>query len=271
MNHLLIIEDEPVIRGALRRLLERHGHQVSEAESIEAAQAVGGLNDYNLIITDLRLPGKPGNAVLKLAPDVPVIIMTSFATVTSAVDAMKSGAADYIAKPFDHDEMVMLVQKVLKEKQKERRAAALQVDVDQAYPVAGMIGKSAAMSEVCNRIHKVAPTEATVLITGESGTGKELVARALHKHSARADAAFIAFNCAAVPEQSVEAELFGQHQANRFRPGLMQSAEGGTLFLDEIGELPTAAQARLLRVLQGGAHDNSNDTHANVRILAATH
>lgn len=271
MNHLLIIEDEPVIRSALRRLLERHGHQVSEAESIEAAQATGGLNDYNLIITDLRLPGQPGNTVLKLAPDVPVIIMTSFATVTSAVEAMKSGAADYIAKPFDHDELVMLVQKVLKEKQNERRAAALQVDVDQTYPVAGMIGKSATMSDVCNRIHKVAPTEATVLITGESGTGKELVARALHKHSTRADAAFIAFNCAAVPEQSVEAELFGQHQAERFRPGLIQSAEGGTLFLDEIGELPTAAQARLLRVLQGDTHETASDPQANVRILAATH
>ena len=272
MHHLLIIEDEPVIRGALRRLLERHGHQVSEAESVEAAQAMGRLGDYNLIITDLRLPGQPGNAVLKMAPDVPVIIMTSYASVTSAVEAMKSGAADYIAKPFDHDELVMLVDKVLREKQKERRAAALQTDVDQAYPVAGMIGKSAAMSEVCSRIHKVAPTDATALIIGESGTGKELVARALHKYSRRSDAPFIAFNCAAVPERSIEAELFGQHQSDRFRPGLMQTAEGGTLFLDEIGELPTAAQARLLRVLQGGDHDGDHGGGSpNVRVLAATH
>ena len=272
MHQLLIIEDEPVIRGALRRLLERHGHQVSEAESIEAAQAAGSLQDFNLIITDLRLPGEPGNAVLELAPDVPVIIMTSYASVTSAVEAMKSGAADYIAKPFDHDELVMLVDKVLREKQKERRTAALQTDVDQAYPVAGMIGKSRAMSEVCSRIHKVAPTEATVLIIGESGTGKELVARALHKHSRRCDAPFVAFNCAAVPERSIEAELFGQNQPDRFRPGLMQSAEGGTLFLDEIGELPMAAQARLLRVLQGGEHDGDRGGNApNVRVLAATH
>ncbi|MDJ0739490.1 MAG: sigma-54 dependent transcriptional regulator [Gammaproteobacteria bacterium] len=274
MNHLLIIEDEAVIRGALRRLLERHGHQVSEAESVEAAQDLGRLNDYNLIITDLRLPGRPGSSVLDIAPEVPVIIMTSYATVTSAVEAMKNGAADYIAKPFDHDEMVMLVDKVLRQQQKERRTAALQTDVDQAYPVAGMVGKSAAMSEVCNRIHKVAPTEATVLITGESGTGKELVARALHKHSLRADAPFIAFNCAAVPEQSIEAELFGQNHQDRFRPGLIQSAEGGTLFLDEIGELPMAAQARLLRVLQGVSHDGDqagDDPQPNVRILAATH
>ncbi len=273
MNRLLIIEDEPVIRSALRRLLERHGHQVSEAESVESAQAAGRLEDYQLIITDLRLPGRQGNDVLKLAPDVPVIIMTSFATVTSAVEAMKSGAADYIAKPFDHDELVMLVEKVLNEKRKERRAAALQTDVDQAYPVAGMVGKSVAMSEVCARIHRVAPTEATVLITGESGTGKELVARALHKHSRRCDAPFVAFNCAAVPERSIEVELFGQNQPDRYHPGLIQSAEGGTLFLDEIGELPLAAQARLLRVLQGGEHGgDSNDPNLpNVRILAATH
>jgi DNA-binding NtrC family response regulator len=273
MNHLLIIEDEPVIRGALRRLLERHGHQVSEAESVEEALAEGSLDKFNLIITDLRLPGRPGSAVLELAAGVPVIIMTSYATVTSAVEAMKSGAADYIAKPFDHDEMVMLVGKVLHEKQKERRAAALQTDVDQAFPVAGMIGRSAAMSEVCSRIHKVAPTEATVLITGESGTGKELVARALHRHSRRSDAPFVAFNCAAVPDQAIEAELFGQNHPNRFRPGLMQSAEGGTLFLDEIGELPLAAQARLLRILQGSEHSGpgTSGSDPNVRILAATH
>ena len=273
MNHLLIIEDEPVIRVALRRLLERHGYQVSEAESVEAAESAGSLDEFNLIITDLRLPGRPGNAVMKLAPDVPVIIMTSYASVTSAVEAMKGGAADYISKPFDHDELVMLVDKVLREKQKERRTAALQSDVDQAFPVTGMIGKSAPMAEVCNRIQKVAPTEATVLIVGESGTGKELVARALHKHSKRCDAPFVAFNCAAVPEQSIEAELFGQNQSDHFRPGLIQNAEGGTLFLDEIGELPTAAQARLLRVLQGGEHapGEAGDATPDVRVLAATH
>ena len=272
MNRLLIIEDEAVIRGALRRLLERHGHQVDEAGSVEQARAGGKLDDYQLIIADLRLPGRAGDSVLELAPGVPVIIMTSYASVSSAVEAMKNGAADYIAKPFDHDELVLLVERILREKQKERRAAALQTDVDLAFPVAGLVGKSAAMSEVCSRIHKVAPTEATVLITGESGSGKELVARALHRHSRRADAPFVAFNCAALPEHSIEAELFGQDQAERFRPGLIQKAEGGTLFLDEIGELPLPAQARLLRVLQGGTHDGEAPGAApDVRILAATH
>jgi DNA-binding NtrC family response regulator len=272
MNRLLIIEDEAVIRGALRRLLERHGHQVDEAGSVEQARAAGQLCDYQLIIADLRLPGQAGDSVLKLAPEVPVIIMTSYASVSSAVEAMKNGAADYIAKPFDHDELVLLVERILREKQKERRAAALQTDVDLAFPVAGLVGKSAAMSEVCSRIHKVAPTEATVLITGESGSGKELVARALHRHSRRADAPFVAFNCAALPEHAIEAELFGLDQAERFRPGLIQKAEGGTLFLDEIGELPLPAQARLLRVLQGGTHDGEAQGAApDVRILAATH
>ncbi len=271
MHHLLIIEDEEVIRIALQRLLERHGHQVSVAESVEAAEAASDLTDYQLIITDLRLPGKPGTAILDLAADVPVVIMTSYASVSSAVEAMKCGAADYIAKPFDHDELVMMVDRILREKQKERRTAALQTDVDQAYPVEGMVGRSAAMNEVSARIRKVAPTEATVLIVGESGTGKELAARALHKYSSRSEAAFVAFNCAAIPEQAIEAELFGQNHPDEARPGLMQAAEGGTLFLDEIGELPMQAQARLLRMLQGSAADAESGGTTDVRIVAATH
>ena len=271
MHHLLIIEDEEVIRIALQRLLERHGHQVSVAESVEAAEAASDLTDYQLIITDLRLPGKPGTAILDLAADVPVVIMTSYASVSSAVEAMKCGAADYIAKPFDHDELVMMVDRILREKQKERRTAALQTDVDQAYPVEGMVGRSAAMNEVSARIRKVAPTEATVLIVDESGTGKELAARALHKYSSRSEAAFVAFNCAAIPEQAIEAELFGQNHPDEARPGLMQAAEGGTLFLDEIGELPMQAQARLLRMLQGGAADAESGGTTDVRIVAATH
>lgn len=272
MSRLLIVEDEPIIRTALRRLLERHDHTVSEAESIEDARTHDDLGDYNLIITDLRLPGAPGTDILRLAPGVPVIIMTSHASVTSAVEAMKLGAADYIAKPFDHDELVMLVAKVLRDNRQERRTAALQIDVERTFPVAGMIGKSDGMREVCNRIHKVAPTDATVLIIGESGTGKELVARALHKNSRRNDAPFIAYNCAAVPENAIEAELFGQDHSERFRPGLIQNAEGGTLFLDEVGEMPPTAQARLLRVLQRkDVDDHGAARQADVRIIAATH
>ena len=262
MNHLLIIEDETVIRSALRRLLERHGYRVDEAGSLEEVQDAAS---YDLIISDLRLPGRPGTEVMRMAPDVPVIIMTSYASVSSAVEAMKLGATDYIAKPFDHDELILLVQKVLANSLQQRRADALQNDVDQTYPVAGMIGRSEPMQAVCERIRKVAPTEATVLILGESGTGKELVARALHKNSQRADAPFIAFNCAAVPEQAIESELFGSGPHD----GLIHNADGGTLFLDEVGELPSTAQGRLLRLLQ---HDEQHDgSVARVRIIAATH
>ena len=258
MSRILIIEDEAVIRSAVRRFLERHDFQVDEAESIEQVEQFNG---YELILSDLRLPGKPGTEVIGLAPDTPVIIMTSYASVSSAVEAMKLGAADYIAKPFDHEELLLVIRKVLDSRLQQRRAQALQSDVDQAFPVDGMIGRSEAMHEVCERIAKIAPTEATVLILGESGTGKELVARALHRQSQRAQAPFIAFNCAAVPDQAIENELFGQGE----QAGLIHDAEGGTLFLDEVGELPPPAQARLLRVLQ---HEGGKPP---VRIIAATH
>jgi len=262
MNHILIIEDESVIRSALRRLLERHDYRVSEAASVEEAESLGS---YDLILTDLRLPGKPGTEVIHMAGDVPVIIMTSYASVSSAVEAMKLGAVDYLAKPFDHDELLLMVKKTLGNRLQQRRTQALQSDVDQTFPVDGMIGRSQAMRAVCERIHKIAPTDATVLILGESGTGKELVARALHKQSHRADAPFIAFNCAAVPEQAIETELFG----NVPHEGLFHAADGGTLFLDEIGELPSPVQGRLLRLLQ---QDNPSDTsQPDARVIAASH
>ena len=275
MSRILIIEDEEIIRSALRRLLERHGHGVSEADSVEAARAAG-LEGFHLIISDLRLPGEPGTAIIASAGGTPVIIMTSYASVPSAVEAMKLGAVDYIAKPFDHDELLMLVERVLRRGKSERQRVALKSDVEQTYPVAGMVGKCGAMREVCGRIEKVAPTDATVLILGESGTGKELVARALHEKSGRRDAPFVAFNCAAVPEHLIEAELFGYDQGGeRRRPGLMEQADGGTLFLDEVGELPLPAQARLLRLLQGSEHREGGGPHhhksLDVRIIAATH
>ncbi|MEJ2576879.1 MAG: sigma-54 dependent transcriptional regulator [Gammaproteobacteria bacterium] len=262
------------MRTALRRLLERHGHRVAEAASVEDARTLEPAQ-FHLILSDLRLPGAEGTAVIEHADGVPVIIMTSYASVPSAVDAMKLGAIDYIAKPFDHDELVMLVERVLRQGRRERRSEALKSDLEQVYPVGGMVGKCAAMREVCSRIEKVAPTDATVLILGESGTGKELVARALHEKSARHEAPFVAFNCAAVPEHLIEAELFGYDQGTeRSRIGLMEKADGGTLFLDEVGELPVAAQARLLRVLQSGEHREAGADPSrplDVRIIAATH
>ncbi len=275
MDRILIIEDEEVIRQAVKRLLERHSYSVEVAESLEDAEAHYDLNGFKLIITDVRLPGAPGTDILNKVRDVPVLIMTSYASVRSAVEAMKQGAVDYISKPFDHDELILLVARTLDQAKRQRQQEVLKSDLEQSYPVRGMIGNCPAMNEVRSRIEKVAPTDATVLILGESGTGKELVARALHERSRRNNAPFVVFNCAAVPEHQIEAELFGYTQeAKGNEPGLLHKAAGGTLFLDEVGELPPVAQARLLRLLQSSSHDDESETFSgvvDVRIIAATH
>jgi DNA-binding NtrC family response regulator len=279
MQRILIVEDESVIRGALRRLLERNGYEVAEAESVEQAEAEQQLHDFHLLLTDVRLPGAPGTDLIERANGVPVILMTSYASVRSAVDAMKAGAVDYIAKPFDHDELLLLVQRVLEQHRRELAQAALQSEVNSNYPVDGMVGHCPAMREICDRLGKVAPTDATVLVLGESGTGKELAARAIHARSSRHDGPFITVNCAAIPETLIESELFGHEKgafsgADSVRTGLVESAEGGTLFLDEVGELPINAQARLLRVLQDGEVrrvGSEQSRRVDVRVVAATH
>ncbi len=278
MADLLLIEDEAVIRKALHRLLSRHDYGVYQAESLEQAQAEWSLDAFDLILADMRLPGQAGTETIALT-ETPVIIMTSYASVQSAVEAMRRGAVDYIAKPFDHDELLLLVERALKDGQLQRQNAALKAHVERDYPVSGIVGNCEAMQHVFTRIHKVAPTDASVLILGESGTGKELVARALHEQSSRAEGPLVAVNCAAIPESLIEAELFG-HEKGAFtgavgaRAGLVESADGGTLFLDEIGELPQQAQGRLLRVLQEGEIRRVGSTHArrvNIRLIAATH
>jgi DNA-binding NtrC family response regulator len=192
---------------------------------------------------------------------------------------MKQGAVDYLAKPFDHDELVLLVERTLRTADLERQNAALKSQVEAHYPVGGMIGESPAMQAVFDRLRRVAPTNATVLVLGESGTGKELAARAIHDGSPRQEGPFITVNCAAIPAGLIESELFGHEKgaftgADRQHRGLVEAAEGGTLFLDEIGELPAEAQARLLRVLQAGEVRRVGATgarHVDVRLVAATH
>jgi two-component system response regulator HydG len=278
MSKILIVEDETIIRTALRKLLERNQYEVDEAPSVKEATTRYQIKDYDLIISDLRLPGAPGTDLIKLAGDIPVLIMTSYASLRSAVDSMRMGAVDYIAKPFDHDEMVTAVKRVIgKAKAGNRGNGAPQQTASHA--IAGMIGSSDVMHDLYNRIHKVAPTAATVLIHGETGTGKELVARALHEESQRRDHLMISVNCAAIPETLIESELFG-HEKGAFtgaastREGLVAAADGGTLFLDEIGELPLEAQARLLRVLQEGEVrplGSVESRKVDVRLIAATH
>lgn len=289
MQHILIVEDEPIIRSALRRLLERNQYQISEAGSVQEAQERYNIHSFDLIISDLRLPGAPGTEMIKLADPKPVLIMTSYASLRSAVDSMRLGAIDYIAKPFDHDEMLQTVARIIHDHQllaaQSESATEPQdaVDVDVAESVdnsdIGIIGSSPAMRALYSKIRKVAPTDSNVLIQGESGTGKELVARALHNLSKRAKAPMISVNCAAIPETLIESELFG-HEKGAFtgavsaRTGLVEAADGGTLFLDEIGELPLEAQARLLRVLQEGEIRRVGSVQSqkvDVRLVAATH
>ncbi len=285
MSHILIVEDETIIRSALRRLLERNQYEVSEAGSVQEAQERFSIPGFDLIVSDLRLPGAPGTELIKLAEGTPVLIMTSYASLRSAVDSMKMGAVDYIAKPFDHDEMLQTVARILHDRQERASAtAAAPSPATTSTPASaqgdiGIIGHCPPMQDLFGKIRKVAPTDSNVLIQGESGTGKELVARALHNLSHRAKAPMISVNCAAIPETLIESELFGHEKgaftgASAGRAGLVEAADGGTLFLDEIGELPLEAQARLLRVLQEGEIRRVGSVQSqkvDVRLIAATH
>ncbi|NER60199.1 sigma-54-dependent Fis family transcriptional regulator [Pseudomonas sp. MAFF212428] len=289
MPHILIVEDETIIRSALRRLLERNQYQVSEAGSVQEAQERFSIATFDLIVSDLRLPGAPGTELIKLGQGTPVLIMTSYASLRSAVDSMKMGAVDYIAKPFDHDEMLQAVARILRDRQSApavplersngKTAPADKPGASNANGEIGIIGSCPPMQDLYSKIRKVAPTDSNVLIQGESGTGKELVARALHNLSRRAKAPMISVNCAAIPESLIESELFGHEKgaftgASAGRAGLVEAADGGTLFLDEIGELPLEAQARLLRVLQEGEIRRVGSVQSqkvDVRLIAATH
>ncbi|WP_461517062.1 sigma-54-dependent transcriptional regulator [Porticoccus sp.] len=273
MDSILIVEDEDSIRSSLKKLLNGQHFSTSEARSIQDALDQFELSDFSLIISDLRLPGAPGTDLIQLAGDVPVLIMTSYASLKSAVETMRMGAVDYIPKPFDPKELLDAVHRILENTKPARPMKAPDLSGR------GMIGSSQAMKAVYNIIQKVAKTDATVLIHGETGTGKELAASAIHNESPRARKQLICVNCAAIPETLIEAELFG-HEKGAFtgatdaRKGLVAAADGGTLFLDEVGELPLEAQARLLRVLQekevrpiGSVKSRKVD----VRLVAATH
>ena len=274
-NHILVVEDEAVIRSSLRRLLERHEYKVSEAGSVQEALDNFDINSFDVVLSDLRLPGAPGTDLIK-ATTRPVLIMTSYSSIRSAIDSMKLGAVDYIAKPFEHSELLESVAKVLRD-----HAGGIELATADEFepPVHGMVGSCPQMMELFRRIRKVALTNSTVLINGESGTGKELVAKAIHKLSSRCDNEMISVNCAAIPENLIESELFGHEKgaftgATSTRTGLVEAAHGSTLFLDEIGELPLEAQARLLRVLQESEIRKVGSVQSkkvDVRLVVATH
>ena len=277
MNQVLVVEDEVVIRGALKRLLERHKYQVSEAGTVKESLEKYDLDKFDVVISDLRLPGAPGTDIIK-ATKTPVLIMTSYSSIRSAIDSMKMGAVDYIAKPFEHNEIIETLSRIIREQTTLDKEEKIDSEEPQP-PVHGMIGSCPQMMELFRRIRKVAQTNSTVLINGESGTGKELVARAIHNLSDRKDQEMISVNCAAIPENLIESELFG-HEKGAFtgaiatRTGLVEAANRSTLFLDEIGELPLEAQARLLRVLQESEIRKVGSVQSkkvDVRLVVATH
>ena len=281
MSTILVVEDESVIRVALRRLLERHDYEVSEASSVQEAEQNHDLASFDLVISDLRLPGAPGTDLIQKAGEAPVLIMTSYASLRSAVDSMRMGAVDYIAKPFDHGDMVSAVQRIIADHPTDHavKIGAVQESAKPAANETGMVGNCPAILTLLEHIERVAPTDSTVLIQGETGTGKELVARSVHQRSRRADKMMISVNCAAIPDTLIESELFGYEKgaftgANASRMGLIEAADGSTLFLDEIGELPMEAQARLLRFIQEGEIRRIGSVHSrkvNVRLVCATH
>ncbi len=258
-GNILIIDDEPKMCKILRFALEPVGYQVTTAESAEEGVEKFDGAEFDLVLTDLKMPGKDGLYVLdtvkKKRPDTEVILMTAYATAQNAVDAMKKGAYDYIIKPFEMDELKLKVNHIMEKRKLAAENIQLKQELKDRYSLDNMIGMSGVMQEVYKMVEKVAPTDATVLIRGESGTGKELVAQAIHHLSPRVSEPFIAVNCGALPESLLESELFGHEKgaftgADKMKLGRFELAGAGTIFLDEIGEISAATQVKLLRVLQ---------------------
>jgi DNA-binding NtrC family response regulator len=281
-KHLLIVEDEASLRSAIAERLAGEGFVVEEAESGE--QAVARLEEFafDVVVTDLRLPGMDGGQVLAEAvgryPDIVVIVVTGFGTVKDAVEAIKKGAADFVTKPFQFDELRHAIDAALEQRRLRDENAYLRSQLDARYGFSGLVGRSPAMRQLCQLLETVAPTSSTILIQGETGTGKELVARAIHQNSPRKHQRFVALNCSAIPETLLEAELFG-HVRGAFtgavgtRQGRFEQAHRGTLLLDEVGTMSAALQARLLRVLQEREFERVGDsqpTRVDVRVIAAT-
>ncbi len=281
-SKILVVDDEAVIREGVRRILERSGMEVATSSGGRAALAMAQETDFDLVVTDLKMPGMNGIEVLKaikvLQPEVPVIIITGFSTVDTAVEAMKNGAFDYIAKPFTPDQLTGKVTAALAQKAVLTENLLLKKELKEHHGFDQFIGESREMQKIYRRIIQVAPTDSTVLITGESGTGKEVVARAIHRNSPRRDNPFVAVDCTSLAENLLESELFGHVKGSftgaiQTKTGLFKVADGGTLLLDEVANISLTTQAKLLRVLQereitpiGGTHTVKID----IRLVAAT-
>lgn len=282
-KHLLIVDDEAALREAIAERLGDHGFIVEQAASGEEALERLAAFAFDILITDLRLPGIDGRQVLDAAteryPDLIAIVITGFGTVKDAVEAIKQGAADFITKPFQFDALMHVLRSAIEQRRLKSENAYLRSQLEERYRFEGIIGRSEPMRDLFQLLETVAATSSTVLITGETGTGKELAARALHHNSPRRNNRFVALNCSAIPETLLEAELFG-HVRGAFtgavgnRQGRLEQAHKGTLFLDEVGTMSPGLQAKLLRVLQEREFERVGDSHTvkiDVRVIAATH
>ena len=282
-KHLLIVDDEAPLREAIAERLGDHGFVVEQAGSGEEAIERLSAFAFDVLITDLRLPGIDGRKVLDAAieryPDIIGIVITGFGTVKDAVDAIKQGASDFITKPFQFDALLHVLRSAMEQRRLRSENAYLRSQLEQRYRFEGIIGRSQPMRHLFQLLETVAATASTVLVTGETGTGKELAARAIHHNSPRRSNRFVALNCSAIPETLLEAELFG-HVRGAFtgavgnRQGRLEQAHRGTLFLDEVGTMSPALQAKLLRVLQEREFERVGDSHTvkiDVRVIAATH
>jgi DNA-binding NtrC family response regulator len=280
--HILFVDDEPALRSLMAERLKDRGFEVVEAESGEKALDFLEQFAFDIVITDLRMPGVDGGKVIESAvgryPGIIAIVITGYGTVKDAVDAIKRGASDFIAKPFQFDELMHVLEKALEQRRLTSENAYLRSQLEERYQFGGILGRSQPMQALFQLLETVARSSSTILITGETGTGKEVVARAIHHNSPRRAHRFVALNCSAIPETLLEAELFG-HVRGAFtgavgtRQGRFEQAHKGTLFLDEVGTMSVALQMKLLRALQEREFERVGDNQTikvDVRVIAAT-
>src|SRR6266540_1057481 len=280
---VLIVDDEISMAETLADGLADRGYLTNALAASRQAVSLLEREPIDVLVTDLRMPHIDGLGLLAISrkadPTRPVIVMTAYSAIDTAIESIRQGAYHYMTKPFKVDELALFVEKALAESRLRREAIVLRRALREQYGLENLVGASAAMREVCDLVERVADASAPVLIVGETGTGKGLVARAIHAQSARAEASFVAVNCAALPENLLESELFGHVKgaftgATANRVGLIEEADGGTLFLDEVGEMAPALQAKLLHVLESGtvrAVGSNKERSVNTRIVAATH
>jgi len=280
MPRILLAEDDEIMRITIQDRLEKHNWDVDAVQNGREAADRLQKHNYHLVISDIRMPGLDGRQLLELvrrdSPFSDIIMMTAYGSVDDAIECLKKGAADYILKPFNMDDLVIRVTRILEIQNIKARCSSLEESCREMHTE--MIGESKVMQDIHNFIQQVAPTESTILIRGESGTGKELAATSIHMNSTRADKPFVRINCAAIPDGLIESELFGHEKgaftgAHAMKPGKFEMADGGTLLLDEIGELPLPLQAKLLRVLQESVYERVGGTgtiRIDIRLLCAT-